>query len=97
MSDYNLYYQNNPHENALMTIAEQEAELEEAVLNALDELKASDFIDFGLEYDLDAFNAVIKGIAIAYYNKDEKQLLTYARSAGQMMMSSIEDYVENKI
>lgn len=97
MSDYYEYYHNNPQEGYIQTAQQYEQELEEAMLNEFDELKPSDYIDFGFDYDLDAFNAVIKGIALAYYNGDEAQLLTYAKSAGKMMITQIEKYVEKKL
>ena len=97
MSDYYEYYHNNPQEGYIQTHLEYEQQLEDAMLEAFDELKPSDYIDFGFDYDLDAFNAVIKGIALAYYNGDEAQLLTYAKSAGKMMITEIENYVEKKL
>lgn len=97
MSDYYEYYQNNPQEGYVQSFTEQQEQLEEAMLDAFDDLKPSDYIDFGFDYDLDAFNAVIKGIALAYYNGDDAQLLTYAKSAGKMMITQIEQYVEKKL
>jgi hypothetical protein len=67
------------------------------MLELFDEIEPGDYIDFGYTYDLEAMNAVIKGIAVAYYMGTEEQLLTYAKSLGKMITSEMERYVEENL
>ena len=97
MSDYYEYYHNNPHEIATMDDDELEERIHEGMLELFDEIEPGDYIDFGYTYDLEAMNAVIKGIAVAYYMGTEEQLLTYAKSLGKMITSEMGRYVEENL
>jgi len=94
---YHEYYQGNPHEIAPMDSDELQESIHEGMLELFDEIEPGDFIDFGYEYDLEAMNAVIKGMAVAYYTGNEEQLLTYAKSLGKMITSEMERYVEGNL
>jgi hypothetical protein len=95
MSDYTEYYHNNPHE--IDPIDELEERIHDGMLELFDNTDAGDFIDFAYEYDLQAVNAVIKNIAVAYYSGTSEQLLTYAKSLGKMITSEMEKYVEENL
>lgn len=97
MSDYYEYYHNNPHEVAPMDDDDLEERIHEGMLELFDEIEPCDYIDFGYTYDLEAMNAVIKGIAVAYYMGTEEQLLTYAKSLGKMITSEMGRYVEENL
>ena len=97
MSDYYEYYQNNPHEIPPMDDSELEQRIYDGMLELFDDTDAGDFIDFGYEYDLEAVNAVIKNIAVAYYSGTDEQLLTFAKSLGKMITSEMEKYVEENL
>lgn len=97
MSDYYEYYHNNPHEVAPMDDDELEERIHEGMLELFDDTDAGNFIDFGYEYDLEAVDSVIKGIAVAYYMGTDEQLLTYAKSLGKMITSEMGRYVEENL
>ena len=97
MSDYQEYYYNNPHEIPPMDADELEERIYDGMLELFDSMDASDYIDFGYEYDLEAVNSVIKSIAVAYYMGTDEQLLTFAKSLGKMITSQMESYVEENL
>lgn len=97
MSDYYEYYYMNPHEVPPMDDQEHQEMLDEAMLNKIDETPAADFIDYAYDYDLEATNSVIKAIAVAYYFGKHDQLETLAKSLGKIMITSMENFVEENL
>ncbi len=91
------YYLNNPHEDhGEFDLEEYEEQLHEEIVEYMDNLPDHDFIDFAYGYDLKAACAVIKQMAIAHYNEDDKDLLIFAKSLAKMMVDRISDYVERE-
>lgn len=95
-SEYREYYHNNPYELPEMDLDEYEEALDEEIVEYMDNLPANDFIDFAYSYDFEAAGEVIKRMAIAQYNGDEKDLLVFAKSFADMMVKQISDYVEKE-
>lgn len=87
----------NPHEIPPMDDEEHEEMLHEAMLNKLDDTPAADFIDYAYSYDLEATNSVIKAIAVAYYFERHDELQALAKSLGKMMITSMENFVEENL
>lgn len=96
MSDYYEYYHNNPHELPEMDADEYEELLHEEIVEYMDNLPDHDFIDFAYGYDFEGACAVIKQMAIAQYNGNDKDLLVFAKSLSKMMVDRISDYVERE-
>lgn len=97
MNDYYEYYHNNPHENAPMPEDEYEEMLDDAILEELDDIDGQTCIDLGLEANSEAFNNAIRSLVLAYYDMDDRQLLTNAKTIGKLIIGKLTDLVEKDL
>lgn len=97
MSDYYEYYHNNPHEIDDMPEDEYEEMIHDAMLDELDEIEGSDCVDLGLEQNEESFYNAIRGITLAYYDMDDKQILTNAKILGKLVTDKLTKLVEKDL
>ena len=62
-----------------------------------DEIEGSDCVDLGLEQNEEAFYNAIRGITLAYYDMDDKQILTNAKILGKLVTDKLTKLVEKDL